>query len=69
MSETTAPANDNGFKLAYSPDEAALALGVGRTTVFALMKDGRLKRVKIGTSTVIPRSSLEDFLAKAVAAA
>ena len=61
--------NDNNFKLAYSPDEAALALGVGRTTVFGLLKEGRLKRVKIGTSTVIPRSSLEALLAEGDVAA
>jgi len=52
-------ANDNGFKLAYSPAEAADATGLGQTTIYAMMKDGRLKRVKIGTRTLIPRSSLE----------
>lgn len=52
-------ANDNGFKLAYSPAEAAEATCLGLTTIYAMMKDGRLKRVKIGTRTLIPRSSLE----------
>lgn len=52
------PANDNGFKLAYTPREAAAATGLGMTTIYALMKEGRLRRVKIGRSTVIPRSSL-----------
>jgi excisionase family DNA binding protein len=51
-------ANDNGDKLAYSPEEAAAATGLGMTTIYKLMKEGRLKRVKIGRSTVIPRSSL-----------
>ncbi len=55
-------ANDNGFKLAYSPAEAAEATALGLTTIYAMMKDGRLKRVKIGTRTVIPRSSLEALL-------
>lgn len=55
-------ANDN--KLAYSPAEAAEALGVGRSTIFDLMKDGKLRRVKIGAKTVIPRSSLEALLAE-----
>lgn len=55
-------ANDN--KLAYSPAEAAEALGVGRSTIFDLMKEGRLRRVKIGAKTVIPRSSLEALLAE-----
>lgn len=55
-------ANDN--KLAYSPAEAAEALGVGRSTIFDLMKSGQLRRVKIGAKTVIPRSSLEALLAE-----
>ncbi|WEK59408.1 MAG: helix-turn-helix domain-containing protein [Candidatus Brevundimonas phytovorans] len=55
-------ANDN--KLAYSPAEAAEALGVGRSTIFDLMKNGQLRRVKIGAKTVIPRSSLEALLAE-----
>jgi len=52
-------ANDNGFKISYSPAEAAAATALGLTTIYAMMKDGRLKRVKIGSRTLIPRSSLE----------
>lgn len=55
-------ANDNGFKLSYTPAEAAEATGLGQTTIYALMKDGRLKRIKIGRSTLIPRSSLLGLL-------
>lgn len=55
-------ANDN--KLAFSVTEAAEALSVGRSTIFDLMKSGRLRRVKIGAKTVIPRSSLEALLAE-----
>ncbi|MNU45828.1 Helix-turn-helix domain protein [compost metagenome] len=62
-------ANDNGFKLAYTPAEAAAATGLGLTTIFALMKEGRLKRVKIGRSTLIPRSSLEALIAGSADAA
>ncbi len=50
-------ANDNGFKLAYSPAEAAQATGLGQTTIFALMKSGRLKRVKIGRDVPLRISS------------
>ncbi len=60
-------ANDN--KLAYSPAEAAQALGIGRSTIFDLMKNGQLRRVKIGAKTVIPRSSLEALLAESPDAA
>lgn len=53
-------ANDN--KLAFSVKEAGEALGVGRSTIFELLADGRLTRVKIGAKTVIPRSSLLSLL-------
>lgn len=46
-------------KLAYTIDEASQATGLGHTTIYAMMKDGRLRRVKIGTRTLIPRASLE----------
>lgn len=52
-------ANDNGFKLAYSPEEAAEAMSLGLTTIYAMMNDGRLRRIKVGRRTLIPRSSLE----------
>lgn len=65
-SKSQAPANDNQFKLAYSPDEAAKATGLGRSTIFAMLADGRLTRAKVGSKTIIPRSSLEQMIAKAV---
>ena len=63
------PANDNTFKLAYSPAEAAEATGLGQTTIYALLKSGRLRRVKIGRSTLIPRSSILELLGEAPDAA
>lgn len=57
-------ANDNGFKLAYSPEEAAEAMSLGMTAIYALLKSGRLRRVKYGRRTLIPRSSLEALLAE-----
>lgn len=49
-------------KLAYSPEEAALALGLGVTSIYGLLKDGRLKRLKFGRRTLIPRESVQRFL-------
>ncbi len=60
-------ANDN--KLAFTPAEAAAATGLGQTTIYALMKDGRLKRIKVGRSTLIPKSSLLELLGEAPDAA
>jgi excisionase family DNA binding protein len=43
-------------------EEAAHALGCGRTTVFKLIREGRLRVVKLGTRTVIPRNEIERIL-------
>ena len=62
-------ANDNGFKLAYTVAEACQATGLGRSTIFELLAAGRLKRKKIGSKTIIPRSSLEALIQEAPDAA
>ena len=49
--------------------EAAEATGLGQTTIYALLKSGRLRRVKIGRSTLIPRSSILELLGEAPDAA
>lgn len=54
--------------VAYSINDAAAASGLGRTTVYGLLKAGMLKRVKIGARTVILRSDLEQFLNRAASA-
>jgi excisionase family DNA binding protein len=48
--------------LTYSVKGAMAASGLGRSTIFQLMADGRLDRVKIGKRTLIPRASLEALL-------
>jgi excisionase family DNA binding protein len=50
-------------KLAYTPEEAAAATGLGRTSIFEAMRDGRLERRKAGARTLIPAASLRAFLA------
>lgn len=44
-------------------EEAAVALGCGRTTIFKLIKEGQLRAVKLGSRTVIPRSEVDRLLA------
>ena len=48
--------------LAYSVEEAAGMLGVGKTCIFFLIKEGQIKSVKIGRRRVIPASELASFL-------
>ncbi len=50
--------------LAVSIKDAAKALGVGRTTIYAMMKDGRLETFKIGRRTLVRTESIRRIAAK-----
>ena len=45
-----------------SVEEAARCLGVGRTQVFVLLRQGALKSVRIGRRRLIPRSELDAYV-------
>ncbi len=49
-------------KVLLSPDQAAEALGCGRTQVYSLISDGRLRSVKIGRLRRIPVSELHRYV-------
>ncbi len=46
-------------KLAYRVDEACDVLGIGRTSLYELAKNGELKFIRIAGRTLVPRSELE----------
>jgi excisionase family DNA binding protein len=48
--------------LAYSPMEAARRLGVGRSTIYELIKSGDLAISKLGTRTLIHDESCRRVL-------
>jgi excisionase family DNA binding protein len=48
--------------LAYSPMEAARRLGVGRTTIYELIKSGELSISKLGSRTLIHDESCRRVL-------
>jgi excisionase family DNA binding protein len=49
--------------LMLTPEEAALALRVGRSKVYELMRAGVLRSVKIGGSRRISVTALTEFVA------
>jgi excisionase family DNA binding protein len=49
--------------LLLTPEEAALALRVGRSKVYELIRAGALRSVKIGGSRRISSATLADFVA------
>ena len=48
--------------LAYCPEDAALVMGLARTAVYALIRDGKLKSVKEGKRRIIPRAAIQAYL-------
>jgi excisionase family DNA binding protein len=50
-------------KLTYSPDELRAALGIGRGSVYDLLRSGQLRSVRVGRRIVVPISEVERFLA------
>ncbi len=52
--------------LAYSRRDAATALGICERTLFDLVKDGRIREIKIGRAVRIPRSEIVRFLAESL---
>lgn len=50
--------------IATSVKEAATALSLGRTSIYALIKDGRLQTVKLGRRTLIKIESIRALLSQ-----
>lgn len=51
---------------AYRPNDVAELLGVKRTTIFNLIRDGELSSFKIGHARVITAESILAFLARKI---
>lgn len=46
-------------KLAFRIDEACHALGIGRTSLYELVKTGQIRIIKIAGRSLVPRSEIE----------
>jgi excisionase family DNA binding protein len=51
-------------RLLLTPEQAAETLGLGRSSVYELMRARRIRSVKIGRSRRIPYASLLDFVSR-----
>jgi excisionase family DNA binding protein len=63
-----APAWPMPQRVLLTPEEAAEALGVGRTTVYALIKSGGIESILIGRLRRIPTDALAPCIARITAA-
>lgn len=57
--QSTEEASD---RLLLRPEEAARLLGVGRTQLYALLREGRLESVTIGRLRRVPVSACHAFV-------
>lgn len=49
-------------KLAYSINETARALSMGRTSIYAMIADGRLDAFKLGRRTLVKAESIRRLV-------
>jgi excisionase family DNA binding protein len=45
----------------YGIPDVAKALGIGQTTAWALIRDGKLPACRLGRRTLVPAQALTDF--------
>lgn len=57
------PPDDEIERLGYSPAEAARVLGIGRSHLYELLAQGRIRSVKLGARRIIPRDAILELLA------
>lgn len=50
-------------RLAFSPEELAGALGVSRSTINVMLRDGYVAHTRIGTRILIPAAEVDRMLA------
>lgn len=55
-------------KITYTMKEATAATGISRTTLYALIKAGDLRPVKIGSRTLLRHADLEALIDRRQAA-
>lgn len=58
----TAPASDNTPRLLLTVEEAAERLGICRSNMFKLIRNGDIESVKIGRLRKIAPAALQDYV-------
>lgn len=64
MSRPCIPREAPADALAYSIDQAAARLGVGKTKFEELVAAGQIKTFKVGRRRLVSRTALEAFITK-----
>ena len=59
--------DDRSAPLANTISTSCRRLGIGRTLIYDLLKQGKLKSIKLGTRTLIPESELQRLITEKLA--
>lgn len=49
-------------KLCFTIPEACFSTGLGRSTIYVLLQQKKLRSIKVGSKTLIPADSLRGYL-------
>jgi excisionase family DNA binding protein len=55
--------NSDGVRVVLTIEEAARRLGIGRTTMYALVMSGEVRSVTIGRLRRVPAQCLDEYVA------
>jgi excisionase family DNA binding protein len=53
---------NNPVALAHQVPAACHRLGIGKTTLYEEIKEGRIKVIKVGRRTLVPESELQRYI-------
>jgi excisionase family DNA binding protein len=56
--------NSDAMRVSLGIDEVVQSTGLGRTLVYQLIKEGRLKALKVGRRTIVAVEEINAFLAR-----
>jgi len=56
------PLSSTSEAICYSPADAAKALSIGKSTLFAMLARGEIKARKLGTRTLISAAELNRYV-------
>ncbi len=62
LPETAATLTPIDSPLMVNTHQAAKFLGIGRDSTYKLVREGKLKAIRIGNRAYIPRAELETFV-------
>lgn len=55
-------ASSVSVKLTHKVEEVGPLLGLGRNSIYELIRSGTLRSIRVGRKILVPKSAIEEFL-------